>query len=82
MANTRIGLRADGKLKKGFRYKDGQIVKSKDKLCKEKVSQKIGITMKEFKKGRFTSPQQAIAVGFKTTIKEHPECKRSLRKKK
>lgn len=81
MAQRKQGLRPDGKLKKGYRYKDGQIVKSKAKICKENVSRKIGRTMGEYKKGRFSSPQQAIAVGYKMTIKEHPECKRDLRKK-
>lgn len=78
---NRAGLREDGKLKKGYRFKDGKIVKSQDKKCKELVGKKIGTTMKEYKKGRFVSKEQAIAVGFKTTIKEHPECKKNLRKK-
>jgi len=77
----RNGLRPDGKLKKGYRFKDGQIVKSKAKICKEKVGQKIGSTMKEFKNGKtFISKEQAIAVGFKMTIKANPECKKDLKK--
>lgn len=81
MEQRKEGLRPDGKLKKGYRYKDGKIVKSKAKICKENVARKIGTTMSEYKKGRFSSPEQAIAVGYKMTIKEHPECKRDLRKK-
>lgn len=77
----RKGLRPDGKLKKGYRFKDGQIVKSKAKVCKENVSRKIGRTMSEYKKGRFVSPEQAVAVGYKMTIKEHPECKKDLKQK-
>ena len=82
MAQRRIGLRLDGKLKKGYRYNgNGQVVKSKAKICKEKVGQKIGITMKEYKKGKtFSSPEQAIAVGFKIAIKENPQCKKDLLK--
>ena len=84
MPQHKIGLRSDGKLKKGYRYNgNGDIVKSKAKICKEKASQKIGSTMKEYKKGKiFSSPEQAIAVGFKMTIKENPQCKRDLRKNK
>ena len=42
MPQHRIGLRPDGKLKKGYRYNgNGQVVKSKSKICKEKASQKI-----------------------------------------
>ncbi len=78
----RKGLRTDGKLKKGYRYKDGQIIPSKTTICKENVSKKIGRTMSEYKKGRFVSQEQAIAVGYKMTIKEHPECKKDLKQKK
>ena len=78
------GLRSDGKLKKGYRFKDGQIIKSKAKICKEKVSRKIGTTMAEYKKGNknIKTPEQAIAVGYKMTIKENPQCKKDLRNKK
>jgi hypothetical protein len=77
-------LRPDGKLRKGYRYgSGGEVIKSKAKVCKEKASKKIGLTMKEFKKGneQIKSPKQAIAVGFKMTIKENPQCKRELRKR-
>lgn len=76
------GLRADGKLKKGYYFKDGKIIKSTEKKCKEILSKKIGVTMTEYKKGTFKTPQQAIAVGYKIIVKEHPECKRDLKLKK
>ncbi len=83
MNQRKQGLRPDGKLKKGYRFKDGQIIKSKSTKCKEMVSRKIGTTMSEYKKGnpRIKTPKQAIAVGYKMTVKEHPECKKDLRKK-
>ena len=76
-------LRPDGKLRKGYRYgSGGEVIKSQSRVCKEKVGRKISITMKEFKKGheKIKSPKQAIAVGFKMTIKENPQCKKDLRK--
>ncbi len=79
---TQTGLRLDGKLKKGFRFKDGKIIKSKAKICRENVSKKIGKNINEFKNKRFfVNKKQAIAVGFKMTIKKYPECKKFLKKK-
>jgi hypothetical protein len=81
--NNQKHLRPDGKLRKGYRYgSGGEVIKSKSRVCKEKASRKIGLTMSEFKKGNanIKSKQQAIAVGFKMTIKENPQCKKDLRK--
>ena len=83
MTQRKKGQRPDGKLRKGYRYeKGGNIVPSHDRVCKQKVGKKIGITMKEMKKGnsRIKSPKQAIAVGFKMTIKENPQCKKNLKR--
>lgn len=84
MVRRRKGLRPDGKLRKGYRYElGGNIVPSKARVCKEKVGKKIGITMKEFKRGheKIKTPKQAIAIGFKMTIKENPQCKKTLKKR-
>jgi hypothetical protein len=37
--------------------------------------------MGEYKKGRFVSPAQAIAVSYSETLKKFPMCKRHLSKK-
>ncbi len=79
----RKGLRKDGKLRKGYRYeKGGNIVKSHNRDCKDKVGSKIAFTTSEYKQGKYKSRAQAVAVAFKMTTKNHPECKKELRKKK
>jgi hypothetical protein len=50
--------------------------------CKEKLSEKIRINMREYKEnGRWKSPQQAIAVSYSQVLKKSPSCKKSLRSK-
>ena len=81
-----------GRLKRGWRYsgkrlKSGlpQIVRTKNpksitKLnCREHVQGKIGYNMKEFKKGRWKSRAQAIAVSFSQVTRERPGCKKVLK---
>jgi hypothetical protein len=51
------------------------------KVCKEKLSEKIRINMTEYRKGRWKSPQQAIAVSYSQVLKKSPSCKKSLRSK-
>ena len=55
--------------------------KSKSK-CKKYLQKKIGINMSEFKKGRYVSPSQAIAVSYSETLKKFPGCKRVFGKRK
>ena len=38
--------------------------------------------MAEYKRGRWVSPQQAIAVSYSETLKKFPGCKKYLRKSK
>ena len=84
-----------GRLKRGWKYsgkklKSGlpQIVRSKaykknkTKLsCRKHVQGKIGYNMKEFKKGKWKSKAQAIAVSFSQVQRERPGCKRVLKRK-
>ena len=49
--------------------------------CKQYLQDKIRINMDEYKSGRFSSRQQAIAVSYSQTIKKHPSCKRVLTRK-
>jgi hypothetical protein len=51
------------------------------KSCKEKLSEKIRINMREYREGRWKSPQQAIAVSYSQVLKKSPSCKKSLRSK-
>jgi hypothetical protein len=54
-------------------------VKSK---CRQWLQDKIKKNMKELKKGRWVSRAQAIAVSYSQVKKSHPQCKRSLAKKR
>ena len=63
------------------RFKSKSVKKSKKSLCKQRLSKKISINMKEMKNGRYKSPAQAIAVSYSQVLKEFPRCKRVLKKK-
>jgi hypothetical protein len=54
-------------------------VKSK---CRQWLQDKIKKNMKELKKGRWVSRAQAVAVSYSQVKKSHPQCKRSLAKKR
>ena len=44
--------------------------------CNEMLKNKIATNMKEYKKGRFSSRQQALAVSYSQVKKASPYCKR------
>jgi hypothetical protein len=44
--------------------------------CNEMLKNKIATNMKEYKEGRFSSRQQAIAVSYSQVKKASPYCKR------
>lgn len=48
--------------------------------CNALVSSKIAINIKEYKRRRYTSRAQAIAVGYSQIAKRYPECKRYQRR--
>lgn len=45
------------------------------KRCSDLLSEKIKINMKEYKRGKFVSRAQAIAVAYKQVGDEYPSCK-------
>jgi hypothetical protein len=49
--------------------------------CRKYLGKKIGINMAEYKRGRWVSPAQAIAVSYSETLKKFPRCKRYLKRK-
>ena len=51
------------------------------KSCRDMLSSKIAINMREYKNGRFKSPKQAIAVAYAQVLKQSPGCKRVLSRK-
>ena len=57
--------------------------KKATRSCKEKLSEKIRINMREYTtKGRWVSPQQAIAVSYSQVLKKSPSCKKVLAAKR
>ena len=49
--------------------------------CRERLSNKIAINTREYKSGRYKSPQQAIAVSYSQIKKMYPECNKYMRRK-
>jgi hypothetical protein len=49
--------------------------------CRSYLSRKIRVNMREFKKGRWVSPKQAIAISFSQTQKKYPGCQRFLKRR-
>jgi hypothetical protein len=72
------GIKRDHGSRKRSSNKRGS-VKSK---CRQWLQDKIKKNMKELKKGRWVSRAQAIAVSYSQVKKSHPQCKRSLAKKR
>ncbi len=48
--------------------------------CQTKLKNKIRINMSEYKKGRFSSRQQALAVSYAQLKKKSPSCKRYFKR--
>ena len=48
-------------------------------LCKERLSEKIKVNMKEWKDGKYKTQQQALAVSYAQVKKMFPHCKRYLK---
>ena len=66
-----------GKLYKLSTYKKKPIWRKASKQevkCNEYLKKKIKINIKEYKKGKYKSSKQAIAVSYKQTIKQFPKC--------
>ena len=48
--------------------------------CQTKLKNKIKINMAEYKKGRFSSRQQALAVSYAQVKKKSPSCKKYFKR--
>ncbi len=48
--------------------------------CKNLLSKKISINMKELKKGKFKNRAQAIAVSYSQVSKKYPSCAKMFRR--
>ena len=49
--------------------------------CRKILGRKMGINMKEYESGRYISRAQAAAVSYSQVNKEHPYCRRVLKRK-
>ena len=73
--------------KKSIRSKHKSIVygsnKSLKTICRNLLSNKISINMKEYKSGnnKIKSPSQAIAIAYSQIKKKYPECSKSIKRK-
>ncbi len=56
--------------------------KRRSTSCKASLRRKVGINMREMKKGRYSSPAQAVAVAYSQVRKARPSCRRVLKKSK
>ena len=52
------------------------------KRCSDLLQEKIRINIGEYKKGKFVSIQQAIAVAYKQLGSKYPSCKQVFTKKR
>lgn len=50
------------------------------KVCQSLVRDKVSANMEEYRKGRWVSPKQAVAVSYSQVNKRYPKCKKFLRK--
>lgn len=62
------------KLKKGKTPRKKTSTKKSKKQCKDLLQKKIRINISEYKKGRWKSPMQAVAVSYSQIRKRFPEC--------
>ncbi len=63
--------------KRSSRSKSSSLTK---RSCQTKLKNKIRINMTEYKKGRFSSRQQALAVSYAQVKKKSPGCKRYFKR--
>jgi hypothetical protein len=54
--------------------------KAGKRSCQTKLKNKIRINMAEYKKGRFSSRQQALAVSYAQVKKKSPSCKKYFKR--
>lgn len=66
-----------GKLYKLSKYKNKDIWRKANKTdikCNNYLQKKIKINLLEYKKGKYKSSKQAIAVSYAQTNKKYPKC--------
>jgi len=79
--NSRRKRRSKRRPRASFKRSFKKSVKLTLQDCKNKLSDKIRVNMREFKKGNFKSRKQAIAVSYSQVKKKYPECKKFFKPK-
>ena len=79
MRSRKSNRKGNKKSRKGSRSK---VSRKRGGKCKEYLSAKIKKNMTEYKKGKYSSRMQAVAVSYAQVKKSHPNCKKALSKKK
>lgn len=67
-----------GTLYKLSKYQNKEIWRKANKTeqaCNTYLKNKIKVNIKEYKKGKYKSVKQAIAVSYKQSLKKYPKCK-------
>lgn len=68
------------KIKSVYKTDKSKKPSKKSRKCRDRLSDKIAINMREYKNGRYKSPKQAIAVSYSQINKMYPNCRRHLKK--
>ena len=63
--------------RKTTKKRSGSLTK---RSCQTKLKNKIRINMAEYKKGRFSSRKQALAVSYAQVKKKSPSCKKYFKR--
>ena len=85
--SKRVSKKMNKSLRKSIRKSRRTSRKSKRKMgkkemtCKNLLKQKVGINIEEYKDGRYSSRNQAIAVAYNQVKKMKPLCEKYLKKK-
>lgn len=72
---SKAGTRRKSYKRKSTRKK-GKLSSRAKLSCQSKLKNKIRINMSEYKKGKFSSRQQALAVSYAQVGKKSPSCKK------
>ena len=82
MASRRKTSRRSPRRKTSRRSKRTKRRSATKRSCQTKLKNKIRINMGEYKKGKFSSRQQALAVSYAQVKKKSPGCKRFFSKRR
>lgn len=64
--------------KKANNVKYWKILKSLEKKCLQNFNKKLGTNLGEYKKGRYTSYKQALAITYSQVLKKQPKCSKYI----